>query len=79
MFVAGSLALNDVDGITLAADILADLSHDDRLLSAEVKRRLTDNWSMRREGIANLSADARDPTCSGRRDGFVGVGLTCSS
>ena len=78
IFVAGSLAFNDVDGTTLVAGVLADLRHDYRSLSVELKRRLSDNWSMRWEGIANLSSDPQDLTYSGRRDSFMGVGLTYS-
>ena len=78
LFVAGSLAFNDVEGTTLVAGILADLRHNYRSLSVELKRRLSDNWSMRWEGIANLSADPQDLTYSGRRDSFMGVGLTYS-
>ena len=78
LFVAGFLAFNDVDGTTLVAGILTDLRHDYRSLSVELKRRLSDNWSIRWEGIANLSADPQDLTYSGRRDSFMGVGLTYS-
>ena len=78
LFVAGSLAFNDVDGTTLVAGVLADLRHDYRSLSVELKRRLSDNWSVRWEGIANLSSDPQDLTYSVRRDSFMGVGLTFS-
>ena len=66
LFVAGSFAFNDVDDTTLVAGILADLRHDYRSLSVELKRRLSDNWSMRWEGTANLSTDPQDLTYSGR-------------
>ena len=78
LFVAGTLALNDVDGTTLVAGILADLHLDYRSLSVELKRRLSDNWSIRWEAIANLSTDPQDLTYSGRRDSYLGAGLTYS-
>ena len=78
LLVAGSLAFNDVDGTTLVAGVLADLRHDYRSLSVELKRRLSDNWSLRWEGIANLRTDPQDLTYSGRRDSFMGLGLTFS-
>ncbi|MCY3840945.1 MAG: hypothetical protein OXH09_20250 [Gammaproteobacteria bacterium] len=78
LYVAGFLAFNDVPGTELAAGILADLSHDYRALNLELKRRLSDSWSMRLEAIANLSADPRDLTYDGRRDSFLGVDFTFS-
>jgi len=78
LFVAGFLALNDVPGTELAAGILADLRHDYRALNLELKRRLSDSWSMRLEAIATLSADPRDLTYDGRRDSFLGVDFTFS-
>ena len=78
LYVAGFLAFNDVPGTELAAGILADLSHDYRALNVELKRRLSDSWSMRLEAIANLSADPRDLTYDGRRDSLLGVDFTFS-
>ena len=78
LFIAGFLAFNDVRGTELVAGILTDLRHAYRALNMELKRRLTDTWSMRLELIANLSADPRDLTYDGRRDSFVGAGLTYS-
>ena len=78
LFIAGFLALNDVQGTEFVAGILSDLRHDYRALNMELKRRLSDNWAMRLEAIASLSVDPRDLTYDGRRDGFVGVGLTYS-
>ena len=78
LFVAAFLAFNDVQGTELVAGILGDLDRGYRALNVELKRRLSDTWSMRLEMIANLSADPRDLTYDGRRDSFVGVGLTFS-
>ena len=78
LFLAGFLAFNDVQGTELVAGILGDLRHDYRALNFELKRRLSDSWSMRVEAIATLSADPRDLTYDGRRDGFLGVDFTFS-
>ena len=78
LFIAGFLALNDVPGTEVAAGILADLRHDYRALNVELKRRLSDRWSVRLEAIANLRADPRDLTYDGRRDSFLGVDFTLS-
>ena len=76
LFVAMFVAFNDVQGTELVAGILGDLRHDYRALNLELKRRLSDSWSMRVEAIATLSADPRDLAYDGRRDGFVGVDFT---
>ena len=78
LFLAGFLAFNDVQGTELVAGILGDLRHDYRALNFELKRRLSDSWSMRLEAIATLSADPLDLTYDGRRDGFLGVDFTFS-
>jgi len=78
LFVAGFLAFNDVPGTELVAGLLGDLRHDYRALSMELKRRLSDNWSVRVEMIANIRADPRDLTYDGRRDSFLGVDFTFS-
>ena len=58
------------------ASVLGDLRHEYRALSLELKRRLSDSWSMRLEVIANLSVDPQDLTYDGRRDSFLGGELT---
>lgn len=78
VFVAGVLAFNDVRSTELMASILADLRHDYRALSLELKRRLEDNWLVRLESIVNLRADPQDLTYDGRRDSFVGIDFTYS-
>ena len=75
VFVAAHLAFNDVQGTEIAAGLLGDLSRKYRALSVELKRRLTDNWSLRLEVIANLSVDAQDISYGARRDGFVALNL----
>ena len=78
LFIAGFLAFNDVQGTELVGGILGDLDHDYRALNLELKRRLSESWSMRLEAIVNLSADPRDLTYDGRRDSFLGVDFTYS-
>ena len=77
-FIAGLLAFNDVQGTELLVSILGDLRHDSRSLNLELKRRLSDSWTMRLEAIANLRVDRRDLTYDGRRDSFLGVDFTFS-
>ena len=78
LYIAGFLAFNDVQGTELVAGVLGDLDHDYRSLNLELKRRLSDSWSMRLEVLAVLSADPLDLTYDGRRDSFLGVGFTYS-
>ena len=78
LFVAGALAFNDVQGTELVTGVLADLSHDTRSLNLELKRRLTNSWTMRLEAIAYLSADPQDLTYGGRRDSYLGMDFTYS-
>ena len=75
LFVMGVLAFNDAQSTELVAGILGDLRHDSRSLNMELKRRLSDSWSMRLEGIVNLSVDRKDLTYDGRRDSFIGAEL----
>ena len=78
LFVSGSLAFNDVQDTRLVAGLLGDLRHDYRALNLELKRRLSNSWTVRLEGVATLSADPKDLTYSGRRDSFAGVDFTFS-
>ena len=72
VFVAGHLALNDVQGTEIAAGLLGDLSRNYRALSVEMRRRrLSNRWSMRVELIANVDVDPEDLTYDARRDSFV--------
>ena len=78
LFVSGSLAFNDVQDTRLVAGLLGDLRHDYRALNLELKRRLSNSWTVRLEGVVTLSADPKDLTYSGRRDSFAGVDFTFS-
>ncbi len=78
LYIAGFLSFNDVQSTELVAGILADLRHESRTLNLELKRRLSDRWSIRLEAFANLKSDPQDLTYDGRRDSFLGVDLTHS-
>ena len=78
LFVAGFLAFNDVQGTQLVVGILSDLHHESRTLNLELKRRLSDSWSMRLEAFANLHAGPQDLTYDSRRDSFLGADFTFS-
>ena len=71
VFVAGHLALNDMQGTEIAAGLLGDLSRNYRALSVEMRRRLSNRWSMRLELIANVDVAPEDLTYDARRDSFV--------
>ena len=78
LFIAAFLALNDVRTTEAAVGILGDLRHDARSLNLELKRHISQNWTMRLEAIIPLQSDPRDLTYAGRRDSFVGVDFTYS-
>ena len=71
VFVAAHLALNDVPGTEIAAGLLGDLSRNYRALSMELRRRLSNRWSIRLEMIANVDVDPLDLTYDARRDSFL--------
>ena len=71
VFVAAHLAFNDAPGTEIAAGLLGDLSRNYRALSVELRRRLSNRWSMRLELIANVNVDPEDITYDARRDSFL--------
>ena len=76
LYLAGFLALNDVQGTEFTAGLLADLRRETRVLNLEAKRRLSGNWSMRLEAFVNLQTDREDLGYDVRRDSFLGADLT---
>ena len=78
LFVGASVALNDVQSTEFIVGVLGDLSRNYRALNVGMNRRLSDNWSMRLEAIAQLRVDPLDMTYAGRRDSFVGLDITYS-
>ena len=71
VFVAAHLAFNDAPGTEIAAGLLGGLSRNYRALSVELRRRLSNRWSMRLELIANVNVDPEDITYDARRDSFL--------
>ncbi len=78
LFVAAFFGFNDVEGTELVAGLLADLRYHYSALNMAFKRRISQDWTLRVEMIANLSSDPEDLTYSARRDSFLGVELTYS-
>ncbi|MCY3940793.1 MAG: hypothetical protein OXG29_06905 [Gammaproteobacteria bacterium] len=78
LFVGVAVTFNDVQSTELTAGILGDLSRSYRALNLGLRRRLSDNWSMRLEAIAQLKVDPLDLTYDVRRDSFLGLDFTYS-
>ena len=55
--------------------MLNSLANSSRVLIAEYKRRLTDNWSLHVEGTAYVGIDDTDQLHDVRRDSFVAVNI----
>ena len=75
VFIATRFAFNDVQGTELTASVLLDASRANRLLALEFGRRLSNDWSVRAEGVAILSLDERDIFYEMRRDSFIDMSL----
>ena len=78
LFVAGRLALNDVQGTEVRAGLAADLERSTRTLVVELNRRLSGRWAARLEAVGLLAIDEEDLHYSTRRDSFVDLGLIYS-
>ena len=78
LFVAGRLALNDVEGTQLVASLIADADYETYALGFEFKRNLSDSWDARVEGTVFLAVDREDPIHDTRRDGYIGASLVYS-
>ena len=78
LFVAGFLAFNDIQGTELTFGFLHDLNYRSQVLNLDIKRRLSDTWSIRLESIINLKSDPQDLIYDSRRDSFLGIGLKAS-
>ena len=76
VFLAGRLALNDVEGTEIIASVIADTDYVSRTLGVEFNRRLSDEWSLRLEATAMLEVDEADPIRTTWRDSFIAVELT---
>ena len=75
VLLTARLGLNDEQSTEFTAAALSSLDNSSRVLSAEFKRRLSDNWSLHVESGAYLSVDRDDVLYDVRRDGFIEVNL----
>lgn len=86
LLLAARLGLNDEQNTEFSVSLLGSLAYNSRILNADFKRRLTDNWSLHVESFAYLEIDdgysvrmppplRRDIIYPVRRDSFLGVNL----
>ena len=75
ILLAARLGLNDEQSTEFTVSVLESLDNSTRVLSAELKRRLSENWSLHVEGTAYFDVDETDVIYEVRRDSFIGVNL----
>ena len=75
ILLAARLGLNDEQSTEFFASVLTSVDNGSRVLSAEVKRRLSDSWSLHVETIVYSGIDRDDAVYDVRRDSFIGVNL----
>ena len=75
IFLATRFAFNDVQSTEFTASVLLDARRANRLLALEFARRLSNDWSVRAEGVAILSLDEADIFYEMRRDSFIDMSL----
>ncbi len=75
ILLAARLGLNDEQSTEFFTSVLTSLDNGSRVLSAEVKRRLSDSWSLHVEAIVYSGIDRDDAVYDVRRDSFIGVNL----
>ena len=78
IFLAGRLALNDVESTEFIASFVADADYDTYALGFEARRDLSDRWNARIEGTVLLHVDDEDLIHDTRRDGYFGGSFTYS-
>lgn len=76
LFYAVRLGLNDAQSTEIIAGVLADADHSTRTMSFELRRRLSDQWSMKLEAIVLMDVDEEDIIYDTRRDSFVALNVT---
>ena len=76
LFFAVRLGLNDAQSTEMIAGVLADADHTTRTMSIELRRRLSDQWSMKLESIILMDVDEEDIIHDTRRDSFVALNVT---
>ena len=75
LFLAARIGFNDIQSTELLASVLGDADHATRVLTVELNRRITDQWSLRLETIALLGVGKTDLTYATRHDSFVELDL----
>ena len=75
VLLAARLGLNDEQSTEVTVSVLESLANSTRVLSAEFKRRLSENWSLHVESTAYFDVDETDVIYEVRRDSFIGVNL----
>ncbi len=75
LFLAARLGLNDEQSTEFVLSVLESLDNGSRVLTAELKRRLSENWSLHAESIVYLGIDQSDLIYPVRRDSFLGLNL----
>ena len=75
-FIAGRLALNDVESTEFVASLIADMDYETYLLGFEARRDLSDRWTAKVEGAVMLEVDKEDLIHDTRRDGYIVLNLT---
>ena len=75
LFLAARLGLNDEQSTEFVLSVLESLDNGSRVLTAELKRRLSDHWSLHAESIVYLGIVQTDLIYPVRRDSFLGVNL----
>ena len=75
ILLAARLGLNDEQSTEFTVSVLASLDNSSRVLSAELKRRLSESWSLHVESTAYFGIDEDDVIYDVRHDSFIGVNL----
>ena len=76
LFFAVRLGLNDAQSTEIIAGVLADADHSTRTMSFELRRRISDQWSMKLESIVFMDVGEEDIIYDTRRDSFVALNVT---
>ena len=76
LFFAVRLGLNDAQSTEIIAGVLADSEYTTRTLRCELKRRISDRWSMKLEAILLMDVDEEDIIHDTRRDSLVALNVT---
>ncbi len=74
-FLGARIAFNDVQSTEILASILRDADSSGQVLTLELNRRISDQWSLRLEAIALRGIQEVDLTYLTRRDSFVELNL----